>query len=430
MNAKQMAKALGWFSMGLGLTQILAPRQLCRVTGLNGQEGLMQAFGLREIVSGVGLLASGDSTKHLARWMWSRVAGDALDLALLGTAAATNNGWFDEQRRKRALTALGTVAPLAALDVACAQFLSAQAEEEAEHPAGEILELPVTGHEPPDFTRGSVFFVGTATVILRYAGFTILTDPNFLHAGDHVHLGYGLTSARRTEPALDIEDLPPIDFVVLSHYHGDHFDQIVEERLDKTLPILTTNHGALALRAKGFRAARGLETWETCIIAKGDARVRLTAMPGLHGPGPLKLMLPPVMGSMLEFESQAGEDVLRLYITGDTLMHDDLKEIPQRFPGIDLALLHLGGTRILGVMLTMDAKQGVEMIRLTNPKKAIPIHYNDYPVFKSPLEEFIRAVSDAGLSDRVVYLNHGDSYDFEVPGARRWATQTQRVAGS
>jgi hypothetical protein len=40
-----------------------------------------------------------------------------------------------------------------------------------------------------DFSAGSIFFVGTATVILRYAGFTILTDPNFLHAGDHVHLG-------------------------------------------------------------------------------------------------------------------------------------------------------------------------------------------------------------------------------------------------
>ncbi len=63
------------------------------------------------------------------------------------------------------------------------------------------------------------FFVGTATIILRYAGFTILTDPNFLHAGDHIHLGYGLTSERLTEPAINIE--------VLSHYHGDHFDRLV-----------------------------------------------------------------------------------------------------------------------------------------------------------------------------------------------------------
>ena len=53
--------------------------------------------------------------------------------------------------------------------------------------------------------QGSIFFVGNATVILSYAGFTILTDPNFLHRGDHVHLGYGMTAARRTDPALEPE---------------------------------------------------------------------------------------------------------------------------------------------------------------------------------------------------------------------------------
>src|SRR5579884_361021 len=65
----------------------------------------------------------------------------------------------------------------------------------------------------PDFAHGSLLFIGTATVLLRYGGFTILTDTNFLHAGDHAYLGDGLTSARLTEPALRIEDLPPVDFL-------------------------------------------------------------------------------------------------------------------------------------------------------------------------------------------------------------------------
>ena len=59
-------------------------------------------------------------------------------------------------------------------------------------------------NENPDFGNGSIFFVGTATVVIRYAGFTILTDPNFLHAGDHVHLGYGLVARRETNPAIEI----------------------------------------------------------------------------------------------------------------------------------------------------------------------------------------------------------------------------------
>ncbi len=267
----------------------------------------------------------------------------------------------------------------------------------------------------PNFTKGSIFFIGTATVILRYAGFTILTDPNFLHAGDHVHLGYGLTSERLTNPAIDIEQLPPIDLCVLSHYHGDHFDQIVEEKLDKNLPIVTTNHAVGELEARNFRGGIGLDTWEIAEFTKGSAKLRITSMPGKHGPAIVDFALPDVMGSILDFETESGMRTLRLYISGDTLIIDELQEIPRRFPEIDLGLFHLGGTRVLGVMVTMDDKQGVEAVKLINPAKAIPIHYNDYDVFKSPLEDFKRAAEAAGLSEKMVYLSHGETYDFEIP---------------
>jgi L-ascorbate metabolism protein UlaG (beta-lactamase superfamily) len=145
--------------------------------------------------------------------------------------------------------------------------------------------------------------------------------------------------------------------------------------------------------------------------------MRVTAMPGKHAPGLLRLMIPPVMGSMLEF-SNARTTTLRLYITGDTLIHEHLREIPRRYPEIDVALLHLGGTRIAGVLLTMDAKQGVEAIRIVNPRTAIPIHYDDYGVFKSPLEDFRTAVREAGLEHRVHYLGRGETFDIEVPAAR------------
>ena len=95
------------------------------------------------------------------------------------------------------------------------------------------VELSLQSARQPDFGRRSIFFVGTATVILRYAGFTILTDPNFLHAGDHVHLGYGMSAKRLTNPAMEIEDLPFLDFCVLSHYHGD---QVVEEPCGSSIP--------------------------------------------------------------------------------------------------------------------------------------------------------------------------------------------------
>jgi len=72
-------------------------------------------------------------------------------------------------------------------------------------------------------------------------------------------------------------------------------------------------------------------------------------------------VIPPVMGSVLDFH-EGDRQLLRVYITGETLVHDRLGDIRRPFPAIDLCLLHLGGTRIPDVLLTMDASQGVELL--------------------------------------------------------------------
>lgn len=279
--------------------------------------------------------------------------------------------------------------------------------------AAKRLDLPAGGNVP-DFGEGSIFFVGNATVILRHAGFVILTDPNFLHKGDHAHLGYGLQSERLTNPAIQFEQLPPIDLVLLSHYHGDHFDQLVEEKLDRNTPIVSTPDAIEKLREKGFNAGTALAQWETLAVTKGDAALRISALPARHGPPVVNLALPETMGSLLEFLGPQGQPRYRIYITGDTLVFDDIALIPKRFPQIDLALLHLGGTRVAGVLLTMDSERGVEMLQIIEPDLAIPIHYNDYTVFKSPLDDFVNAVRSAGLESKVRYLKHGDTYTFRV----------------
>ncbi|MEA2695189.1 MAG: hypothetical protein QOJ16_4576 [Acidobacteriota bacterium] len=275
--------------------------------------------------------------------------------------------------------------------------------------------------EIPSLDRGSIFFVGTATTVIRCGGFTILTDPNFLHAGDHAHLGYGMTSERLTDPAVDVEDLPPLDLCILSHLHGDHWDRVAAAKLRKDLPIVTTAHAAAGLREQGFTQVHALGTWDSVRVVRGGqgtGELRITSTPGKHAPGLLNPLLPPVMGSLLEWADEKGALRFRLYISGDTLVHDDLAEIPRRFPDIDLALLHLGGTRLFGVLLTMDAKQGIQALRIIQPREAIPIHYNDYPVFKSPVEDFLKAAQSAGLKTRIHYLRHGDTYDFTVPEER------------
>ncbi len=125
----------------------------------------------------------------------------------------------------------------------------------------------------------SLTFVGTATTILRLGGITVLTDPNYLHRGQRVHLGYGLFSRRLLDPAMDSEDLPHLDAVVLSHLHGDHFDRIARDRLDRSVPVVTTPHAARGLGRYGFRP-EALSTWESWTTGDDTERLRVRRCPG------------------------------------------------------------------------------------------------------------------------------------------------------
>jgi hypothetical protein len=112
-----IARGLGWFSIGLGLVELLAPQLISRSVGMRGREGLLRAYGLREIATGIGLLASRDPTP----WVWGRVMGDAVDLATLSLRGQPLN-----PRLGPLGLAAGAVAGVAALDLACAQALRRQ----------------------------------------------------------------------------------------------------------------------------------------------------------------------------------------------------------------------------------------------------------------------------------------------------------------
>jgi hypothetical protein len=113
-KANSLAKGLGWFSVALGVAELVAPRKLARAVGLKGREGVVAAYGARELATGIAILASRDP----APWIWARVVGDAADI---GTLAA-GDGLRPDQRLKT-IMALAAVAGVTALDVLCGRWL-------------------------------------------------------------------------------------------------------------------------------------------------------------------------------------------------------------------------------------------------------------------------------------------------------------------
>jgi uncharacterized membrane protein len=115
-SAKKLARGLGWFSVGLGLAELLAPRAIANISGVpNARTGLIRLYGLRELAAGVMIFAQENPTAGV----WSRVAGDALDLASLGAAARSPN-----VNKGRLAFATANVVAVTALDVMCARQLT------------------------------------------------------------------------------------------------------------------------------------------------------------------------------------------------------------------------------------------------------------------------------------------------------------------
>jgi uncharacterized membrane protein len=130
VDEEQLARGLGWFSIGLGLAELLAPRGIARVAGVRGNTGLIRLLGLREIAHGIAIFTQG---RRPAKAVWSRVVGDALDLACLGAAYASPTS-----DKGRLTFATANVLAVSALDVLCAQQLS----------AGDGGEKPERGYVP------------------------------------------------------------------------------------------------------------------------------------------------------------------------------------------------------------------------------------------------------------------------------------------
>jgi len=113
----KLARSLGYASIALGVAELLAPKALCNAIGIRGFESVVRAYGVREVATGVAILASHDPQP----WIWARVAGDMADIATVATGLQQDNA-----RKDNGVLALAALAAVTMVDVACASAMGAE----------------------------------------------------------------------------------------------------------------------------------------------------------------------------------------------------------------------------------------------------------------------------------------------------------------
>jgi len=281
------------------------------------------------------------------------------------------------------------------------------------------VEQPIGGAPPARVTdRIRVTFVNHATMLIQVGGLNILTDPVWSRRiGPPSWLG--IAGAKRIKHAgLKFEELPPIDFVLISHNHNDHLDLPTLERLRATRPStrIVAGLGTSAfLKLGGVGEGEDIDWWQEIRL---NDQVTLTAVPAHHwsmrwlGDRNHSLWA----GFVLKTPQGA------IYFAGDTAMGSFVTEIQKRIGPIRLAFLPIGGylPRWFYHEHHIDPPQAVEMHRLLGVKTSIPMHYG---TFRHSDEDYGQPVLDLRAAQKkqdvpeseFAVLKEGESWESTAP---------------
>jgi L-ascorbate metabolism protein UlaG (beta-lactamase superfamily) len=252
--------------------------------------------------------------------------------------------------------------------------------------------------------------VGGPTLLVEAHGWRVLSDPTFDPPGRRYGFGWGTSSVKTAGPAIAAADLPALDLVLLSHdHHADNLDDAGRALLPGAGAVVTTRSGAKRL---GAANATGLGAWETTTVtAPGLPDLTVTATPCRHGP-PLSR---PIAGEVVGFALQWAGDPAVVWLSGDTVLYDGVREVAERL-AVDVAVLHLGSVRfgLTGPLrYSMSGGDAVELLRLLRPRVAVPVHFEGWSHF-SEQETALHAVLDTADDDvrgRLRWLPRGEPAD-------------------
>jgi len=252
--------------------------------------------------------------------------------------------------------------------------------------------------------------IGTATLLMEIGSFRILTDPVFDPAGGRYAFGYGTSSVKLTDPAISPESLGRIDAVLLSHdHHEDNLDRAGRALLPHAGTVITTSAGARRLKGDTV----GLRTWQSTTLKSDDFEIKVTAVPCRHGIWGSHLIVGETTGFVLEWQGQKHG---ALYISGDTVWFNGLREIGERFK-IGTAIMHIGGVQfpIMGpIRFTLNAREAIRITQALNPQVMIPIHYEGWKHFKESGNDAKKVFDESEFKGKIHWLPIGKTEDVEI----------------
>ena len=255
-------------------------------------------------------------------------------------------------------------------------------------------------------TEVRITHIGGPTVLIDAGGWRLLTDPTFDPPGKRYFFGWGTVSRKLAGPAVPADQIGELDAILVSHdQHDDNLDPAGRDLLPGAGAVVTTQAGARRLGG----SARGLAPWATTRLeAPGRPSIEITATPCRHGPPLSKPIVGEVIGFALRWE---GQEHGALWISGDTVLYDGVREVPQRLD-VGTALMHLGGVRfpVSGPLrYTMTANEMIELAGALRPQTLIPIHYEGWKHFREGRDAIERrlASAPAELRERVRWLELG-----------------------
>jgi N-acyl-phosphatidylethanolamine-hydrolysing phospholipase D len=296
---------------------------------------------------------------------------------------------------------------LAKLTIVLAMALGGACAEVPERPSA-VRGLPHDDRSAPF----SAVWIGHATVLMRFGGTTLLADPNL---ADHL-----LFLNRLTRASVTVGELPPVDAVILSHMHFDHFDAATLRQLGVRPAVIFPPEGEAYADEILQPDQRPLKTWDSTTI---DG-IRITAVPARHQGGRYgidALWNHAYTGYVLEGVGK------RIYFAGDTGWDPEIfAEIGKRFPGIDLAFIPIAPSRtdseeIKDAWGHVGPRLALHIMDAIGAKAMVPIHYEAFFSTGAHGDDARRAlmtaVTNAKKTDQVYAIKVGERVVLPFDGA-------------